>query len=74
MPRSCRFDSMTMGSGFDAVGGVNKTALWPEHGPCLLYGHFRPRTFDAERYASEQKSWQRWHPQQAQDEAEFDQT
>ncbi len=59
MPRSCRFDSMTMGSGFDA---------------CLLCGHFRPRTVDAERHASEQKSWQRWHAQQAQDEAEFDQT
>ncbi len=36
MLRSCRFDSMTMLSGFDAVGSVNRAALWPEHGPCLL--------------------------------------
>ena len=34
---------------------------------------FRLRTVDAGRYASEQKEWQRWHAQQAQDEAEFDQ-
>lgn len=33
-----------------------------------------PRAVDAERYASEQKSRQRWHAQQGQDEAEFDQT
>jgi hypothetical protein len=42
--------------------------------PIPWFEAFRPRTVDAERYASEQTTWQHWHAQQAQDEAEFDQT
>jgi hypothetical protein len=43
MPRSCRFDLMTMVPlGFDAIGSGNKAALWPEHGPCLLCGTVGP--------------------------------
>jgi hypothetical protein len=34
---------------------------------------FRPRMVDAGRYASDHEAWKRWHSQQAQDEAEFDQ-
>jgi hypothetical protein len=52
----------------------NALSLDSARRPIPWVEEFRPRAVDPERYTSEQDAWKRWHCQQAQDEAEFDQT